>query len=261
MEVTAYFAFAAFLLGSIVASFVGVVAARLNTGEGIARGRSRCDACGKPLGAYDLVPLLSYLAARGRARCCGSRISRYGPLAELVLGVLYALSYLKLGTTAPLLFLLIALALLLALVLYDLAHLVLPPVLLGLFVLASAAYAYASAPDLAALMAVGIAALALGGILALLHFVSGGRWMGLSDAPLAFGLALLAGPMSIIGFVYSFWAGAVIGILLLLGRPAGSRMNVEVPFAPFLALGFLLALFTSWDPFQFIIAAAGASPW
>jgi prepilin signal peptidase PulO-like enzyme (type II secretory pathway) len=82
-----------------------------------------------------------------------------------------------------------------------------------------------------------------------LHYVSGGRLMGFSDAPLVFALALLVGPAAIPGFAFSFWIGAVVGIFLLLGRPAGSRMGVEVPLAPFLAAGFLLAYFTSWNPF------------
>jgi prepilin signal peptidase PulO-like enzyme (type II secretory pathway) len=43
---------------------------------------------------------------------------------------------------------------------------------------------------------------------------------------------------------------------VLLGRPRGSRMGVEVPFAPYLAAGFLLAYFTEWNPFIFI----GGSP-
>jgi leader peptidase (prepilin peptidase)/N-methyltransferase len=252
--VAIYLSFVFFLLGAIVASFVGVVAARLNTGESIARGRSRCDACGQELGAYDLVPILSYLATGGRARCCGARVSPYGPVAELALGALYALAYLELGLSWPLAALLIALALLLALVLYDLAHMILPPVLLAPFVLLALAFAWLVAPAPGSFGIVLVVALIIGGILALLHIVSGGRWMGLADAPLAFALALIAGPNAIAGFAYSFWIGAVIGIVLLLARPPGSRMGVEVPFAPYLALGFLLAFFISWNPFAIIAA-------
>ena len=81
--------------------------------------------------------------------------------------------------------------------------------------------------------------------------------MGLADTPLVFGLALLVGSAALSGFVFSFWIGAVIGILILLRRPAGTRMGVEVPFAPFLAAGFLLAYFTQWNPFTFIASLPG----
>lgn len=37
-------------------------------------GRSMCDGCGRPLSAVDLVPLLSFVGLRGRARCCGATI-------------------------------------------------------------------------------------------------------------------------------------------------------------------------------------------
>lgn len=76
--------------------------------------------------------------------------------------------------------------------------------------------------------------------------------MGLADSPLVFGLAMLAGPSALAGFVFSFWIGAVIGLGVLAGRPRGSRMGVEVPFAPYLAAGFLLAYFTQWNPITFI---------
>jgi prepilin signal peptidase PulO-like enzyme (type II secretory pathway) len=81
--------------------------------------------------------------------------------------------------------------------------------------------------------------------------------MGFADAPFAFGLALLVGPAALSGFIFSFWIGAVIGIIMLLKRPRGSRMGVEVPFAPFLAAGFLLAYFTQWNPFIFVAALSG----
>ena len=43
-------------------------------GGGIPQGRSYCDSCGKTLGAVDLVPILSWLWNRGRARCCGESL-------------------------------------------------------------------------------------------------------------------------------------------------------------------------------------------
>ncbi|MDB5244415.1 MAG: prepilin peptidase [Parcubacteria group bacterium] len=236
-----------FALGAITASFMGVVAARLHTGQSFLRGRSRCDACGKELSPLQLVPIFSYIGSRGRAMCCGAGISILSPLVEILLGILFVISYLKLGLSVSLLITLVSLALMLALVLYDFAHQILPPVLLIPFVLSSAIAAYVGASSFADLMHTGFIALILAGILAALHFGSRGRAMGLADTPFVLGLAFLVGPLAISGFVYSFWIGAVVGIWLLLGRPKGSRMGVEVPFAPFLAAGFLLAYFTQWN--------------
>lgn len=249
-----YIGIVLFALGAIIASFIGVLVARLNTGQSFISGRSHCDACGATLPPVALVPILSYFASRGRAQCCGARISALSPVSEVLLGGLFMLAYLMLGFSTALPFMLISLSLLLALVLYDLAHQILPPALLYTFVGVSALTGFFSASSITDFSATVLTAFLIAASLAAIHFLSSGRAMGLADAPFAFGLALLVGPVALSGFVFSFWIGAVIGIVLLARRPRGSRIGVEVPFAPFLAAGFLLAYFTQWNPFMLIAA-------
>ncbi len=140
--------------------------------------------------------------------------------------------------------------------LYDLAHHILPPILLVLFIVSSALVALL-APSHVGFFETGIRASLIGLFFILIYLFSRGRAMGLADAPLAFGLALLVGPTALSGFLFSFWIGAVIGIFILLRRPVGSRMGVEVPFAPYLAAGFLLAYFTEWNIFAIIAELIG----
>ncbi len=243
-----------FILGAIFASFAGVVVARLYTGQSLVRGRSLCDYCGGALEPSSLVPIVSYVFLRGRARCCGVQLSFASPLTELLLGVLFALAYVKVGFTPGLPFLLGALALLLALVLYDLAHQMLPPVLLVLFIASSAIAGYLLAPSFAGYLETLAVAFLIALFFFLIYLFSRGRAIGFADAPLAFGLALLVGHATFSGLLFSFWIGAIIGIIILAGRPRGSRMGVEVPFAPYLATGFLLAYFTQWNIFTLIAA-------
>ncbi len=54
-----------------VGSFLGVIVQRLPDGSPIAWTRSRCDRCGVPLKARDLVPIVSWLVLKGRCRHCG----------------------------------------------------------------------------------------------------------------------------------------------------------------------------------------------
>ncbi|MHB1163404.1 MAG: prepilin peptidase [Minisyncoccota bacterium] len=244
-----------FVCGAIVASFVGVVVARMNTGQSFLTGRSHCDACDTPLPPRALVPIISHAISGGRARCCGTRISLWSPLSEGLLGALFALGYLTLGFSLALPFLLLSFALLLALVLYDLLHQILPSTLLGAFVIVSGVTGFLLSTSTSAFLSTLLVAVLIAASLAALHFFSRGRAMGLADTPLVFALALLVGPAAFPGFVFSFWIGAVIGIALLARRPRGSRMGVEVPFAPFLAAGFLLAYFTQWNPFIFAVAS------
>src|SRR3546814_15797679 len=58
------------LVGLILGSFIATLVLRWPAGRSVL-GRSQCDACGRPLGLLDLVPLLSALAARGGCRMCG----------------------------------------------------------------------------------------------------------------------------------------------------------------------------------------------
>src|SRR5918996_1400001 len=79
-----------FPAGLIFGSFVTVVAHRVPRGESVVGGRSHCPNCGAQIAAYDNVPVISWLVLRGRARCCGARISPRYPLTELASGILFA---------------------------------------------------------------------------------------------------------------------------------------------------------------------------
>src|SRR3954454_22005804 len=79
----------AFLAGLAVGSFATAVAHRVPRGISVAFARSECPACGAQIAAYDNVPVFSWLLLRGRARCCGARISPRYPLTELAVGLLF----------------------------------------------------------------------------------------------------------------------------------------------------------------------------
>jgi leader peptidase (prepilin peptidase)/N-methyltransferase len=76
--------------GLIWGSFLNVVIHRLPRGESVVSPGSRCPACGAPIRAWNNVPVFSYLLLRGRARCCGVRISPRYALVELLGGLLAA---------------------------------------------------------------------------------------------------------------------------------------------------------------------------
>jgi leader peptidase (prepilin peptidase)/N-methyltransferase len=65
----------AFVFGSVWGSFVNVVIYRVPRDLSVAYPGSRCPACDAPIRPWDNLPILTFLALRGRARCCGARIS------------------------------------------------------------------------------------------------------------------------------------------------------------------------------------------
>ncbi len=74
--------------GLIWGSFLNVVIYRLPREMSVVRPASHCPGCEKPIKAYDNIPVLSYVILRGRARCCGVRMSPRYPLVELIGGML-----------------------------------------------------------------------------------------------------------------------------------------------------------------------------
>jgi leader peptidase (prepilin peptidase)/N-methyltransferase len=176
------------------------------------------------------------------------------PLSELSLGLLFAYSYGRMGLSLELGCFLVGLSLLLLLVRYDLAHQILPPAPLAYLVVTGGIFSILNATSVEEWRATAGVAVALTLVLATIYFVSRGRALGFSDIPLVFGLGLLFPGIAFSGFIFSFWIGALIGIVILARRPKGSRIGVEVPFAPFLASGFVLAYITQWDPFTIIAA-------
>jgi leader peptidase (prepilin peptidase)/N-methyltransferase len=81
-------------LGLLFGSFLNVVIYRLPREQNLAFPGSRCPGCGKPIRAWNNVPVLSYLFLRGKAACCGTPISARYPLIEAMAG-LYAYAVLE----------------------------------------------------------------------------------------------------------------------------------------------------------------------
>jgi leader peptidase (prepilin peptidase)/N-methyltransferase len=78
----------AFVWGCLWGSFVNVVVYRLPREMSVVRPGSHCPACGAGVRPLDNIPLVSWILLRGRARCCGERISARYPAVELMGGLI-----------------------------------------------------------------------------------------------------------------------------------------------------------------------------
>ena len=78
----------AILFGLLWGSFLNVVIYRVPRGMSVVHPPSHCPGCGKPIAPYDNIPILTYVILRGRARCCGTRMSPRYPLVEAIGGLL-----------------------------------------------------------------------------------------------------------------------------------------------------------------------------
>jgi leader peptidase (prepilin peptidase) / N-methyltransferase len=229
----------AFLGGLLIGSFITVVAHRVPRGESIVGPRSRCPACGVQIAAYDNLPLVSWLALRGRARCCGTRIAVRYPLTELLLGLLFAAVVLVLWDDPGEIALgLVFVATLMAVTLTDLERRIIPnKILLVAAVLGTAIVAVS---DPASLPERAIAAAAAGGLL-FLAALAYPRGMGLGDVKLAAVMGLFLGRNVAPAILVALLAGSAVGLAMIARHGAAARKQA-IPFGPFLALGGVVGL-------------------
>lgn len=256
-----------FVLGACVGSFVNVAVLRFGFQE---RGgeRSHCAACNGALYARDLIPILSYLTLGGRCRVCGSRISAQYPLVELLMGVLFVFTYLIAQPQDTIAYVMFAThigfwAALVALVVYDIRHTLVPfQFLYGLYAFATVSVLVAAwgSQSITPLIDGISGAIAVGGFFTLISMATRGRGMGIGDAYVAGALGLMLGLGSgTAAGVLAVWIGALIGLILLalphvflslrlLGMGRHVTLKTEIPFAPFLAVGALIAYATGIAP-------------
>lgn len=257
-----------FIFGTVIGSFLNVLILRYNTGVSVAVGRSFCFSCGKKLGPLELIPVLSFIIQGGKCRSCQSRISWQYPIVESLTGLLFVAVFMKYLGLVGLIFnpwsVLIGLmvsALLVSIAVYDIRHKIIPNGLViafGLLSLAKiAADFFLTASTPAEIQTHVLWFLAAGPILALPLFLiwlfSRGRWMGLGDPKLVLGIGWFLGPvLGLSALILAFWTGALYGlVLMLLSKFNWLSLKIdretEVPFAPFLILGFLLVFFFNLD--------------
>ncbi|HEY2163008.1 MAG TPA: prepilin peptidase [Gemmatimonadaceae bacterium] len=89
----------AFMVGACVGSFLNVCIVRWPNERSIVRPRSRCPKCGNQLAWFENVPIVSWLALRGRCRCCDEPISPMYPAVELVVALGWLLAIRHFGGT------------------------------------------------------------------------------------------------------------------------------------------------------------------
>ena len=104
MEFLIFIVVFAFIIGSIIGSFLNVVALRGLTGESIVLPPSHCTSCGNKLKPWHNIPILSYILLRGKCYFCKEKISIQYPIVEFITGVFFVLVFLKYGISVETIF-------------------------------------------------------------------------------------------------------------------------------------------------------------
>jgi leader peptidase (prepilin peptidase)/N-methyltransferase len=232
-------------LGLVVGSFANVCIHRIPLGQSVGSPPSRCPGCGTAIRPWDNIPVLSYLALRGRCRACGARISPRYPLVEAANAVAWWALAVRYGPTAA-----AAVALPLATALLVL----MPGTAAGLA--ASLALHLSATPPAATLLG-GVRiweapAAALAGYAAFAAVAAAARRyygqeaLGRGDWKLA---AMLGAFLGFKGLFLTVFLGSLAGAVIGMALVAAGRASrtTQIPFGTFLGLAGIAVLVAGGD--------------
>jgi leader peptidase (prepilin peptidase) / N-methyltransferase len=226
------------IVGAVVGSFLNVVIHRLPRGESLVHPRSRCPSCGTQIAEYDNVPIVSWLALRGRCRHCGAPISPRYPVVELLTALTFAAVVLVRGFDNDLILELPFVAALIALAGIDFDHKLLPnKIVYPLAAYGLIATALVERDDLLEHVVAGAGAF----VFLLVAVLAYPRGMGMGDVKLAGAMGLYLGASVIPALLVAFLTGSLAGVVILAREGAAARKKA-IPFGVFLAIGGIVGV-------------------
>lgn len=275
----------AFATGACIASFLNVVIWRLPRGESLVRPPSHCPKCGARIRWHQNIPILAWLALRGRCASCKAPISPRYILIETLGGCLFLAAFFRVFGWCPpqaayldwapwleLVVLWTWLSFMIVGSMIDFDHQLLPDfVTVGGMILGVTAHAVltmttvlACPPHSAAQVLVcpivpSLLGLGLGfGLLWLVrHFGSkafGREAMGMGDVFLMGAVGALFGPIAVLfTLVLSSVFGSIVGLGLVALSKARLGTFVEIPYGPYICLGCLAWIFCGREILAFYL--------
>ncbi|KYH35320.1 type 4 prepilin-like protein leader peptide-processing enzyme [Clostridium tepidiprofundi DSM 19306] len=229
-----------FVIGLIVGSFLNVCIYRIPRGESIAYPPSHCTVCGSRIKYYDLIPIVSWIALRGKCRNCGERISIKYPLIELSTGLLFALAYIEYGLTIYSLkyIVLISYLIVIGIIDYNTTDVysvtTWSGIILGVvFIIIN----YFMGLPIKTYIYGGLLS---GGIIAVIILLTNG--MGWGDAEICLLSGLFLGlANSIVMLLLSFIIGGIVGVMLIVTKRKTKKDYI--PFGPSISVAAIIVIF------------------
>ena len=257
------FSFFSFALGACIASFLNVVIWRVPRGESIVSPPSHCPKCNAAIRWYQNIPILSWLALRGKCANCKAPISPRYILIETLGGVLFLAAFWKYGTCGDLAVAglntavaWIWIALMIVGSMIDFDHKLLPDfVTVGGMILGVAfgiANSLVPAPCSLFPVCQSHVGLTIGfGLLWLIRWLGSKAFkreaMGLGDVFLMGAVGALCGPVAVlVTLILSSVFGSIVGLSMVALSKTKFGKFVEIPYGPYICMGCLAWMF--WGP-------------
>ncbi len=238
------------IVGLVIGSFLNVVIYRLPRGESIIFPGSHCTTCNAPIHWYHNIPVLSYIALRGKCASCKASYSIRYPLVEALTGGLFFWGFTHYPLAEALLFCGMTVVLI-TITFVDMDHMIIPflMILLG-FIFLVVYYAFFPDGISNALWGIAVGVGYLGGVYLLTRGMFHKETMGMGDLQLIAVLGAWLGPFQV---AIAIFAGSLFTLFGFMIVSALSRFDRDraLPFGPFLAgAGVAVYMFEpSWIDF------------
>lgn len=235
-----------FIIGTIFGSFYNVVGYRIPKGESIITPSSHCTNCGHKLKFYELIPVLSYIFLKGKCRKCGSKISPFYMIFEIISGLLFMFTYMSFGFTLDFIIGIIFISMMIIITVSDILYMIISDEILlffGTCIFISIFLIYGFEDALSSLINGIISFLIMYLIKIIGDHIFKRESMGGGDIKLMFVSGMvLTFPISSL----SIFIGSFIGIIpaLVLSNKFPDRV---IPFGPLLAIGSVILLLLHVD--------------
>ena len=243
-----YFGILAFVLGSVLGSFLNCMAWRTAHHENVFKGRSHCTGCGHTLSFFDLIPIASWIFCGGKCRYCKEKISVRYLITEVFLGAMFVWILFSDGLTVLCIRDLIFVCILFTISLIDIEIYEIPDKahIISIALFLATLYFVTDKP----LKMLGYGAMGMfllgGGILLVslaLDKILGKDTLGGGDIKLIGVCGLYLGPLkTLFGLILACIIGIIIGIAC---KKTGRKENEEeahIPFGPAISAAMVIML-------------------
>lgn len=229
------------LMGLLIGSFLNVCVHRLPLGLSLVFPPSHCPACQRRLSWHENIPVLSWVALRGKCRTCRAPISIVYPLVEVSTAAIFTLGYWWYGPTLLLAIRLLFACAMIVLFMIDLEHRILPNRITIPGIVAGFVFSLFSEPGwVSSLLGIAVGGGSLLAVSEAYYRVRREEGLGMGDVKmLAMIGAFLGWQLALLTLVLSSILGSVVGIAILILRK--ESLKYALPFGTFLAVAALLA--------------------
>ena len=242
----AYYIITFFIFGLVFGSFFNVVGYRLPNNMSIIKPSSHCTKCNHKLTPLELIPVFSYIFQKGKCKNCGSKISAFYPIFELITGLLFAVNYMAFGFSINLIISLIFTSMILISIITDILYMVIPDSILIIggviiFILKVITFGINTIPSLLLDIVIPVIVMIL--IKLLGNFLFKKESLGDGDIKLLAVIGLTIGwELSIVTVFFAAFLALPISLVTLI-----RKNKHELPFGPYIGISALICLLTKID--------------